>query len=83
MRLPMSVTVKSNVYSDDNLFEDVEKYDARREAIDQTPPAEQLDVDRFGVAASYGWSEKRTRQYAEPARADFGAYIRQQGFKLS
>jgi nitroreductase/FMN reductase [NAD(P)H] len=83
MRLPMSVTVKTNVYTDDNLFEDVDKYDARREAIEQTPPAEQINVDRFGVADSYGWSEKRTRQYATPAREDFGTYIRQQGFKLS
>jgi len=83
MRLPMSVTVKTNAYTDDNLFEDVEKYDARREAIEQTPPGEQINVDRFGVADSYGWSEKRTRQYTEPAREDLGTYIRQQGFKLS
>ena len=83
MRLPLTTTVKTDVYTDDNLFADVEKYDARREAIEQTPPQQQRAVAQYGVSSHYGWSENRTRQYAQPAREDFGRYIRNQGFNLS
>ena len=30
----------------------------------------------------YGWSEDKARQYAVPQRADFGAFVRRQGFNL-
>ena len=30
----------------------------------------------------YGWSEDKARQYAEPLRADFGAFVRAKGFRL-
>jgi len=83
MRLPMSVTVMRDRYDDSNLFAEVDAYDRRREALEQTPPDQQRFVDEFGVADNYGWSENRTRQYARAARADFGAYIRRQGFDLS
>ena len=36
----------------------------------------------LGQAAVYGWSEDKARQYAEPLRADFGAFVRAQGFCL-
>ena len=32
--------------------------------------------------AFYGWSEDKARQYAEPLRADFGAFVRKKGFNL-
>jgi nitroreductase len=83
MRLPMSATVKTNVYNDDHLLDDVAEYDSRREAIDNTPSDQQRAVEKFGVSPDYGWSENRTRQYAEPAREDFGRFIRKQGFNLS
>lgn len=82
MRLPLAVTVHEETYDDEALLEQVADYDRRREAIDRTPDAGQLMVDRFGVSEDYGWSEQRTRQYAVPARADFGEYIRRQGFCL-
>ena len=82
MRLPLAVTRMTDRYDDANLFDEVSAYDRRREAGAPTPPQEQLGVDRFGIAEDYGWSEKRTRQYAQPARTDFGAYIRAQGFNL-
>lgn len=83
MRLPMSVTVMRDHYDDSALLDEVDAYDRRREALEQTPPGQQRFVDELGVAKNYGWSENRTRQYSRPARADFGAYIRRQGFNLS
>ena len=82
MRLPPSVTLMTDRYDDTNLLDEVSAYDRRREAGMPTPPAEQLGVEEFGIADDYGWSEMRTRQYARPARTDFGAYIRAQGFNL-
>jgi nitroreductase/FMN reductase [NAD(P)H] len=81
-RLPLEVTVHENRYTDDHLAELLTDYDARRHAADPRPLAEQRHVERFGVADEYGWSEDRTRQYAEPARADFGDFVRSQGFTL-
>ncbi len=83
LRLPLSVTLHYDSYDDTNLFEEVTQYDRRREAIEQTPPEKQRLVERFGVSSDYGWSENRSRQYSVPARADFGRYIRAQGFDLS
>jgi FMN reductase [NAD(P)H] len=36
----------------------------------------------LGEAEFYGWSEDKARQYAEPLRADFGAFLRAKGFCL-
>ncbi len=83
LRLPPSVTVHRNRYDDDGLLQAVADYDRRREQIDATPPEQQRLVDRYGVSDDYGWSENRTRQYSQPARDDFGRYIRAQGFDLS
>ena len=70
-------------HDDSDLLEQVADYDSRREEIEQTAPEQQRMVDKFGICTEYGWSENRTRQYAVPARADFGQYIRDQGFDLS
>lgn len=83
MRLPMSTTVSINTYDDANLIEQVAGYDSRREKIEKTLPGQQRNIEEFGVTENYGWSENRTRQYARPARDDFGRYILDQGFNLS
>ena len=83
LRLPLQTTIHMNTYDDSGLAEQIADYDCRRETIEQTPPTRQRMVDKFGVSSTYGWSENRTRQYAIPARADFGRYIRDQGFNLS
>lgn len=83
LRLPLRTTTHSDRYDDSNLLEQVADYDSRREELEQTAPEQQRMVDRFGISTEYGWSENRTRQYAVPARADFGQYIRDQGFDLS
>jgi nitroreductase/FMN reductase [NAD(P)H] len=83
MRLSLTTTVMTDRYNDESLFDDVADYDIRREQMDRTPPDQQRFVDDLGVSENYGWSENRTRQYSRPARADFGGYIRRQGFNLS
>ena len=83
MRLPLEITVHDNIYNDSHLFDEASKYDIRREQVDPTAPAQQRLKYKYGVTERYGWSEDKTRQYAEPMRTDFGAYIRKQGFDLS
>jgi len=80
MRLPLSVTVHRNAYQEDGLDEAIAAYDQRRE--EAQPYATQRNVKKFGLAETYGWSEDKARQYAQPERADFGAYVRRIGFKL-
>ena len=58
----------------------IDAYDRRREGY--RPFVRQRDTKRFGTAQVYGWSEDKARQYAEPLRADFGAFVRAKGFKL-
>lgn len=79
-RLAPEVTVHTNRYDESALSAQVDAYDRRRHA--NHPYAKQRRTQSFGTAEFYGWSEDKARQYAEPERADFGAYIRRQGFSL-
>lgn len=79
-RLPLEVTVHTDRYNENRLREHVDAYDRRRHA--NHPYGKQRRLASFGEAEFYGWSEDKARQYAEPERADFGAYIRRQGFSL-
>jgi len=40
------------------------------------------NLESFGTAAFYGWSEDKARQYSVSERADFGAFIRKTGLGL-
>ncbi|MEJ2173432.1 MAG: nitroreductase family protein [bacterium] len=82
MRLPPSVTVHVDRYDDSGFEAELEAYDRRREAARPTPREKQRDAKRFGSVDSYSWSEDKARQYAVPHRADFGAFVRRQGFAL-
>jgi nitroreductase/FMN reductase [NAD(P)H] len=79
-RLPLSVRVHEERFSEDGLEEAIDAYDRRRAA--SRPYRTQRDPARFGKAEFYGWSEDKARQYAVPQRADFGAFVRKQGFNL-
>lgn len=79
-RLPLEVTVHTDRYDESRFRERIESYDRRRNAL--LPYRRQRDVERHGNADFYGWSEDKARQYAVPERADFGAFIRKQGFSL-
>jgi nitroreductase len=78
-RLPLSATVHRNRFTDATR-EVVEGYDRRRNGI--FPFRSQRNVARFGTSPTYGWSEDKARQYAEPERADFGKFVNGRGFKL-
>jgi nitroreductase/FMN reductase [NAD(P)H] len=75
-RLPLSVTCHLDRYQEDGLQASVAQYDAKRS----------YDTQRltgiFGESAAYGWSEDKTRQYSQPERADFGAFVLGKGFRL-
>jgi len=79
-RLPLAATLHVDRFDDSRVKGQVEAYDHRRAALQ--PPMKQRNPARFGEAAFYGWSEDKFRQYAEPERADFGAYVRRRGFDL-
>lgn len=79
-RLPLRTTVHENRYEESNFAAEIDRYDERREALQPYP--EQRDPARWGTADPYGWSEDKARQYAEPQRTEFGAFVRQKGFNL-
>lgn len=82
-RLPLDVTVHVDSYRDDQLEQQVERYDTHRIAVQgQTAEHKQRQVKRFGVAERYGWSEDKARQVSVSERESFGALVRAQGFEL-
>jgi nitroreductase len=80
LRLPLSATVHRGRFSEGRIRETVDGYDRRRAGVQ--PIRAQRATDRFGTAEFYGWSEEKVRQYAQPERADWGAFVRAKGFKL-
>jgi nitroreductase len=79
-RLSLVTTLIRDSYRPRNLAAEIEAYDRRRGA--RRPYRRQRHPERWGDASLYGWSEDKARQYAEPARADFGNFVRTQGFCL-
>jgi len=82
MRLPLALTVHTDRYDDGKFETLLDDYDRRREAARPTPAVKQRDVARHGSVDPYSWSEDKARQYSTPERADFGDYVRGQGFGL-
>src|SRR5215831_3489535 len=79
-RLGLETTLHEDCYATRDLAQQIEAYDRRREQ--QRPYRRQRNPERWGMAGTYGWSEDKARQYAEPLRADFGAFVRAKGFRL-
>jgi nitroreductase/FMN reductase [NAD(P)H] len=79
-RLPLEVTVHVDRFDESGVREHIDDYDRRRHAI--MPFRKQRRAERFGTVDFYGWSEDKARHYGVPERADFGAFIREKGFKL-
>jgi nitroreductase/FMN reductase [NAD(P)H] len=79
-RLPLEVTVHTDRFDESGVRAKIEDYDRRRHQL--LPFRRQRHADRYPDVAFYGWSEERARQYSVPERADFGAFIRAQGFSL-
>ena len=79
-RLAIDVRVHVDRYDESALEVRLDEYDRRRH--ETAPFARQRKPERWGEVPFYGWSEDKARQYAEPQRVDFGAFVRAQGFKL-
>jgi nitroreductase len=79
-RLGLATTLHQDRYCQGDLDRQIDAYDRRRAAA--LPYRRQRAVERFGEAPFYGWSEDKARQYAEPLRTDFGAFVRTKGFCL-
>jgi nitroreductase/FMN reductase [NAD(P)H] len=79
-RLALSATVHVDRYAAENLEKELDAYDVRR--VRDRPYRRQRNVDRFGTAERYGWTEDKFRQYSDPQRADFGAFVRAKRFRL-
>jgi nitroreductase len=80
LRLGLETTLHEDRYGTDDLARQIGDYDRRRAA--RRPYARQRAPERWGRPELYGWSEDKARQYAEPLRADFGAFVRAKGFRL-
>ena len=79
-RLDLGITVHEDRYDRDAFARLGAGYDARRN--EAAPFGRQRQPERFGIAGTYGWREDKRRQYADPQRADFGAYLRDRGFSF-
>jgi nitroreductase/FMN reductase [NAD(P)H] len=79
-RLPLDVTVHVDRFDESKVREKIESYDRRRH--DLMPYRKQRRTKLYGEAEFYAWSEDKARQYGQPERADFGAFIRSKRFKL-
>jgi nitroreductase len=79
-RLGLETTLHQDRYRQGDLGRQIDAYDRRRAA--QHPYRRQRAAERWGQADFYGWSEDKARQYAQPLRADFGAFLRAKGFRL-
>ncbi len=78
-RLSLAATVHENRFVTDQAA-GIREYDRRRAAVQ--PFARQREPERWGEKPDYGWSDDKARQYAEPQRADWGAFVRAKGFRL-
>ena len=79
-RLPLEATLHVDRYDRAAQGPGVADLDRRR--IAEAPYAHQRAPERFGTAERYGWSEDKRRQYTEPQRTDWGAFVREKGFSL-
>jgi nitroreductase len=79
-RLGLDVTLHEDRYENPALGPRIDAYDRRRAMT--RPYERQRNVAKWGSAGFYGWSEDKARQYAEPLRAGFGAFVRACGFRL-
>jgi nitroreductase/FMN reductase [NAD(P)H] len=79
-RLALGATVHDGRYDAARVDGELDAYDERR--IRERPYRRQRLPERFGEAPRYGWTEDKARQYSEPQRADFGAFIRKKRYRL-
>ncbi len=81
-RLPLTVTVHRDRYHDAQTPALIAEYDVARLDGREVPAQHQLDVERWGVADSYGWSTEKARMVARRERDQLASFLRQRGFNL-
>jgi nitroreductase/FMN reductase [NAD(P)H] len=79
-RLALTATVHEGRYDASRVERELDAYDERR--IRDRPYRRQRLAERFGTAERYGWTEDKARQYSDPQRADFGAFVQRKRFRL-
>ncbi|HLB13529.1 MAG TPA: nitroreductase family protein [Burkholderiales bacterium] len=79
-RLALTATVHVDRYAGDGLERELHAYDERR--VRDRPYRRQRNLERFGSAERYGWTEDKLRQYSDSQRADFGAFVRSKRYRL-
>ncbi len=80
VRLPLQMTVHHDRYDEGDVAQRLQSYDERRAALEGF--GLQRDVARWGTSAFHGWSEDKARQFAAPHCAEFGRFVRSQGFRF-
>ena len=79
-RLPLSATIHTDHHNSTDLDAEIMEYDTRRNRT--RPYRETRRDDLFGQTEPYTWSEDKARQYAQPERQGWGAFLAARGFKL-
>lgn len=79
-RLPISLTVHTDTYSDQDIDSHLGRYDNYRKTRGDF--SNQRYTDDYGSAENYSWSEDKARQYSKPERQQLGRYLIKQGFVL-
>ena len=80
LRLPASVNIHVDRYDDSNLGAEIDAYDRRRDGRYTIPREKQRDVEAYGYAEFYGWSEDKARQVSRTERDQLAAYLIRKGF---
>ncbi|MDH3738205.1 MAG: nitroreductase family protein [Alphaproteobacteria bacterium] len=81
-RLPPQVVVHRDAYDDADLEAEIDAYDQRRHAA--RPLGNQINPEKFGTAAFYGWSENAARRLAQSS--DLGGlreFLQSRGFDFA
>ncbi len=82
LRLPPSLVIHHNRYSDETLADDLAAYGAKRRAKFPVSDDRQMHRDQFGISDNYIWSENAARRLSVRERTNFADYVKAQGFKL-
>jgi nitroreductase/FMN reductase [NAD(P)H] len=77
----LSATLHTDRHDSSALDADIAEYDARRDLT--RPYRETRRDDLFGPTTPYTWSEDKARQYAQPERTGWAAFLAARGFTLA
>ena len=82
LRLPQKVIIHYNQYNDNDLNEEVAKYDERAHQRSPISPKNQRHTEKYGVLEKCTWSENVCRQLSLPERERFFEYLKARDISL-